>query len=130
MLEFEKETGKNAIHNKKVTGQFEYWLWKKKTHIQSNKKPTTKPVKPKKEIEPISTAVKKGELYKNWYNKIVKCEKNPTCSKFHIHNLQGRIVEDYQHNDLTQEEAQKLNKYAQKVYDNKVRIEFGITIIK
>ena len=27
MLQFEKETNKNAIHNNKITGQFEYWVW-------------------------------------------------------------------------------------------------------
>lgn len=34
MLRFEKETGKNAIYNNKITGQFEYWLWQHEKNLQ------------------------------------------------------------------------------------------------
>ena len=27
MKDFEEKTKKNAIHNNKITGQFEYWIW-------------------------------------------------------------------------------------------------------
>lgn len=36
MLKFEKETSKNAIYNGKITGQFEYWLYKEEKIRQNN----------------------------------------------------------------------------------------------
>lgn len=36
MLQFEKETKKNAIYNGKITGGFEHWLWKKEKISQNN----------------------------------------------------------------------------------------------
>ena len=41
MIEFEKETDKNAVYNNKITGQFEYWLWQKEkidTYLEKEQK--------------------------------------------------------------------------------------------
>ena len=46
MIKFKEETGKNAVHNNKITGQFEYWQWKQ-TEIAP--KPS-KPIKTKKKV--------------------------------------------------------------------------------
>ena len=48
MLEFEKETGKNAIYSSKITGGFEAWIYKRK-----EKEIETKPVEIKEEVESI-----------------------------------------------------------------------------
>ena len=42
MLQFEKETNKNAVYNNKITGGFEYWLWQKEKKLKSKPKPKTK----------------------------------------------------------------------------------------
>lgn len=56
MKQFEKETGKHAIHNKKVTGQFEYWMYvsKGKRVRKQTSKPTTRGIEQiLGEVEPI-----------------------------------------------------------------------------
>ena len=37
MLDFEKQTGKNAIRAGKLTGNFEYWLWKRLQKVNNQK---------------------------------------------------------------------------------------------
>lgn len=55
MLEFEQETGKNAIYNGKITGSFEYWLWmedRRSKGLARKKRGTAKPIKkPKTRVE-------------------------------------------------------------------------------
>lgn len=134
MKEFKKETGKNAVYRGHITGGFEYWLyWSKKTtptkpkpKYKPVKKPAKKPAKPKKEIKPITKKVTDDKIYQNYLQKIEKCEKNIVCSKFQVNKIQKNITEDYKHDLISYEKAQKLMKYAQKVYDNKVKQELGI----
>ncbi|KKN01885.1 hypothetical protein LCGC14_1123370, partial [marine sediment metagenome] len=128
MKQFKEETGKNPVYRGKITGGFEYWMYWRKPKVTKPKpkfikKPIKKPVKPKKEIKTAGRKIIEDEIYQNHLQKIEKCKENPGCSKFSIHNLQGHIVEDYKHGDISQEKAQKLMKYAQKVYDNKVKEE-------
>ena len=51
MLEFEKETSKNAVYNGKITGGFEYWLWQKEKKLKAKSKSKPKP-KPKAKPKP------------------------------------------------------------------------------
>ena len=53
MLEFEKETGKHAIHNKKVTGQFEYWMYCRKDKKTIKRSVPKKSVSTTRSIEQI-----------------------------------------------------------------------------
>lgn len=60
MKEYEKETGKHAVYNNKITGNFEFWMYWRKDKIKKPKKSIIKTKKMEKEL--ITMALKQIDL--------------------------------------------------------------------
>ncbi len=64
MIQFEKETGKNAIFNGKITGNFEYWMyWRRGKKKSPQKKKLEKPEK--LSTRGSSKLLKNEKIYEN-----------------------------------------------------------------
>ncbi|KKK98607.1 hypothetical protein LCGC14_2641070 [marine sediment metagenome] len=51
MKEFEKSTGKHAIYRGRITGQFEFWLFHRKSKVTTSRKKTSRTLKESKLIQ-------------------------------------------------------------------------------
>lgn len=101
MLRFEKETGKNAIYRGKVTGQFEYWIWREanktaeifRKHDELTENTTNKQkIKPKPKAKPKSKPKRQvidkkqkriGEIQRevDWINENIKSKEDSIDKK-------------------------------------------------